>query len=70
VRGDDWLYGPLDFDAAGRFHLNVECWAWMLRHYPHQAIVSTVVDGAQLRADVPLTAVFNPHLLSVFDATA
>ncbi|KAJ1450566.1 hypothetical protein M885DRAFT_49807 [Pelagophyceae sp. CCMP2097] len=69
ARGDDGLYGPLDFDAVGRSYLDATWWQRMLRHYPHQAVVSHLVDGTQLRADVPLTAVFNPHLLSVFDAT-
>ena len=37
----------------------------MLAFYPDQEIVGTVIDGAQCRADVPLAAVLNPHLLSV-----
>jgi len=65
TKGDDGLYGPADFQAPITTHLDTAWWAQMLAFYPDQEIVGTVIDGAQFRAEVPLAAVLNPHLLSV-----
>ena len=54
------LYGPADFQAPITTHLDTAWWARMLAFYADQEIV-----GAQFRAEVPLAAVLNPHLLSV-----
>jgi hypothetical protein len=67
TRGPDGLFGPLDVTTPVTSAINGAWWAKMLEFYPHQAIVAAVVDGVQLKADVPLTAVLNPHLLSVID---
>ena len=56
---------PLDFQANVSTHLNRSYLAERLSHYPDQALVSNLVLGARLDADVELQSVLIPHLQSL-----
>ena len=55
----------LDFQAPIDTHLNLGFLRRRLRSYPDQYLVSNILEGARLDADVELQSVFVPHLVSL-----
>ena len=54
-----------DFHAPILENLNRRELAALLEHYPDQTLVSNLLDGARLDADVELQIVLIPHLISI-----
>ena len=59
---------PLDFTANTGSNWNVEWLREQLQSYPCRETVSHLCDGADYKADLPLSFCFTPHLLSLADA--
>lgn len=55
----------LDFTAPIRTHLNLDYLRERLHDYPDQHLVSNLLEGVRLDADVELQSVFVPHLVSL-----
>ena len=55
----------LDFRAPIRTHLNLDYLRRRLESYPDQHLVSNVLEGVRLEADVEDQSVFVPHLVSM-----
>jgi len=56
---------PLNFEAPARSDLNLDFLRGTLHSYPDQTLVSYLVEGARLDADVELQTVLVPHLTSL-----
>ena len=56
---------PLDFHAPFKSHLNLEMLRRELADYPDQRLLSNLVEGVRIEADVELNAVLMPHLESL-----
>eukprot|EP00965_Chrysotila_dentata_P075755 2502999-Pleurochrysis_carterae.AAC.1 len=56
---------PLDYDAPLETHLNVDFLRSALADYPDQSLLSYLLDGVRLDADVELQTVLVPHLASL-----
>lgn len=56
---------PLDFSAPISSNLNLAMLKEQLGCYPDQALLSYLLEGVRLEADVELQAVFVPHLVSL-----
>ena len=54
-----------DFRAPITTHLNLEALGKRLRVYPDQTLLSNILEGVRLDADVELQSVFIPHLASL-----
>ena len=52
---------PLDFHAPFESHLNLEMLKRELADYPDQRLLSNLVEGVRIEADVELNAVLMPH---------
>ena len=55
----------LDFQAPIKTHLDLSYLRRRLQDYPDQHLVSNILEGARLDADVELQSVFVPHLVSL-----
>jgi hypothetical protein len=56
---------PLDFTLPIETHLNVAYLAERLNDYPDQRLLSYLLEGVRLEADVELQTVLVPHLMSL-----
>eukprot|EP00965_Chrysotila_dentata_P072482 2394584-Pleurochrysis_carterae.AAC.1 len=56
---------PLDFTAPIETHLNLAYIERRMRGYPDQRLVSYLLEGVRLEADVELQTVLIPHLTSL-----
>ena len=67
-RERDKIIVPLDFTAVPESQWDTEYLRRMLADYPCRESVSHLCDGADYKADLPLSFCFTPHLLSIADA--
>ena len=78
MRGTVWdcrreregIIEPLDFTRRPDSQWNVEWLRQQLQTYPCRESVSHICDGADLKADLPLSFCFTPHLLSIVEEGA
>ena len=56
---------PLDFHAPLDTDLNLDALTELLSRYPDQTLVSYLLEGVRLEADVELQTVLVPHLMSL-----
>ena len=56
---------PLDYDTPIETQLNLTFLYHRLSDYPDQRLLSNLMEGVRLEADVELQAVLNPHLTSL-----
>ena len=55
----------MDYTAKHHTGWNMDYLERKLEHYPDQRLRSNVIDGIRLEADMELTGVFNPQLVSI-----
>ena len=67
-REDEGIIEPLDFTAEAGSNWDVPWLREQLKSYPCRETVSHLCDGADYKADLPLSFCFTPHLLSLADA--
>ena len=56
---------PLDLTAPMTTHLNTELLKTELKEFPDQEVLSMLVEGAQLKAEIPYQVAILPHLSSL-----
>ena len=67
-RESEGIITPLDFTAKPKSHWDTDWLRDKLADYPCRESISHLCDGADYKADLPLSFCFTPHLLSIGDA--